>query len=139
MKRSRSKPLYRLIAVALSAAAASCASYEQSGLPGSASSMARDRIMQVRREPLSFGLIRLSSLERSHPELRQFLAVKGMPDYLAETSNSGRSYYILYYLVPRQAFAVRTKPGGRGLEFAGPYPVTEGEVSTLGGIGRPSE
>ena len=62
------------------------------------------------------------------------------PDFLAETSNRGRSYYILYYLKNRQAFASRTRAGqGKSLEFAGPYPVTDKEFETLDAIRRKQE
>ena len=114
---------------------ASCATFEESGLPGSASSMARNQMMLVRKEPSTFGHYRLTSLERIYPELALFVGRKGTPDFLAETSNRGRSYYILYYLGPRQAFACRTRPGGRqSLEFAGPYPITRREYKILDGL-----
>jgi hypothetical protein len=109
-----------------------CATFEESGLPGSASSMARNQIMLVRAEPESFGHYRLTSLMRIYQDLDLFVAKRGMPDFLAETSNSRQNYYILYYLNDRQAFAARTRaPHPTRLEFAGPYPVTEHEKRTL--------
>lgn len=113
----------------------SCATFEESGLPGSAASMAHNQMMYVRQEPMTFGYYRLSSLSRIHPDLDVFVRKRGMPDFLAETSNRGRGYYILYYLKDRQAFASRTRPGQRrSLEFAGPYPITPREYETLDAI-----
>lgn len=113
----------------------SCARFEESGLPGSASSMARNQMMLVRREPPTFGHYRLTSLERIYPDLALFVAKKGEPDFLAEATNQRQNYFILYYLKPRQAFACRTRPGQRQiLEFAGPYPVTDKEYRILDGF-----
>ncbi len=112
--------------------ATGCTTFEESGLPGSASSMARNQIMPVRAEPESFGHYRLASLMRIYPDLDLFVAKRGMPDFLAETSNSRQHYYILYYLKDRQAFAARTRaPHRKRLEFAGPYPITDKERKTL--------
>lgn len=114
---------------------ASCATFEESGLPGSASSMARNQMMYVRKEPVTFGYYRLTSLAKLNPDLDLFIRKRGTPDFLAETTNRGQSYYILYYLRDRQAFASRTRRGrNRSLEFAGPYPVTDSEFKTLDGI-----
>ena len=111
---------------------ASCATFEESGLPGSASSMAHNQIMMVSSEPATFGHYRLTSLMRIYPDLDLFVAKRGMPDFLAETSNARQHYYILYYLKERQAYAARTRPAQRErLEFAGPYPVTDKERKTL--------
>lgn len=112
-----------------------CADFEESGLPGSASSMARNQMMLVRREPASFGHYRLTSLMRVYPDLAVFVEKRGLPDFLAETGNHGQDYFILYYLKSRQAYACRTRPGQRrAIEFAGPYPVTEREYKTLDGF-----
>lgn len=114
---------------------AGCAEFEESGLPGSASSMARNQMMLVRREPASFGFYRLTSLTRVYPDLGVFVQKRGMPDFLAETDNGDHDYFILYYLKTRHAYACRTRPGHQGgLEFAGPYPVTEREYRTLDGF-----
>jgi hypothetical protein len=110
----------------------SCARFEESGLPGSASSMARNQMMWVTEKPPTFGYYRLTSLSRLYPDLAMFVENKGLPDFLAETTNRGRNYYILYYLDRRQAFASRDRPGQRrALEFAGPYPITDKEYRTL--------
>ena len=112
-----------------------CAGYEESRLPGSASSMARNQMMLVRREPPSFGYYRLTSLTRIHPDLAFFVEKRGTPDFLAETDNENQDYFILYYLDARKAFACRTHHGRRGVvEFAGPYPITDGEYKTLNGF-----
>jgi hypothetical protein len=111
---------------------ASCASFEESGLPGSAASMAHNQIMMVCAEPETFGHYRLTSLMRIYQDLDLFIAKRGMPDFLAETHNARQHYYILYYLKERQAYAARTRPPQRGrLEFAGPYPITDKEKKTL--------
>lgn len=112
-----------------------CAEFEESGLPGSASSMARNQMMWVRKDPPTFGYYRLESLSKLYPDLGVFLQRKGTPDFLAETANRGRNYFILYYLDRRQAFACRDRPGPRrAIEFAGPYPVTDKEYKTLDGF-----
>ena len=112
-----------------------CATFEESGLPGSAASMARNQMMWVRKEPPSFGYYRLSSLSRIYPELGIFVDRRGLPDFLAETTNRGQHYYILYYLERRQAYACRNRAGRSGtMEFAGPYPVTDKEYWTLDGF-----
>jgi hypothetical protein len=110
----------------------SCATFEESGLPGSASSMAHNQIMMVGAEPETFGHYRLTSLMRIYADLDLFVAKRGMPDFLAETHNARQHYFILYYLKERQAYAARTRPPQRErLEFAGPYPVTDKEKKTL--------
>jgi hypothetical protein len=114
-----------------------CAGYEESGLPGSASSMAKNQMMLVRPDPPSFGFYRLTSLIGLYPDLGIFVEKQGMPDFLAETETDGTDYFILYYLKTRRAYACRTKPGEeRMIEFAGPYPVTELEFKTLDGFRR---
>jgi hypothetical protein len=113
----------------------SCSRFEESGLPGSASSMARNQMMFIREEPSTFGFYRLTSLSKIYPDLAFFVQKKGKPDFIAETTNRGQNYFILYYLEKRQAFACRTRPGQRGLiEFSGPYPITDKEYRTLDGF-----
>lgn len=135
---ARSTPLARIagrLGITAALLLAGCAEFEQSGLPGSASSMARDQMMLVRREPATFGYYRLTSLVRIHPDLALFVNQRGLPDFLAETGSQDRDYYILYYLKNREAYVCRTHPGRRhAVEFAGPYPVTEGEYRTLEGF-----
>lgn len=110
----------------------SCASFEESGLPGSAASMARNQIMLVRKSPPSFGFSRLQAHVRSHPELEGFLRTRALPDFLAETSDESRTYFILYFLQKKEAFAFRTESENKSsLEASGPYPITEGEQQTL--------
>jgi hypothetical protein len=131
----RNTPLVRMtgcLGIAAVILLGGCAQFEQSGLPGSASSMARDQMMLVSREPATFGYYRLSSLMRIHPDLALFVDQRGVPDFLAETGSDDRDYYILYYLKSREAYVCRTSHGrGRLVEFAGPYPVTESEYRTL--------
>lgn len=120
-----------VVALAL-VALVSCTSFEESGLPGSASSIARNQIMMVSAEPESFGHYRFTSLMRIYPDLAVFTEKRGTPEFLAETTNSRQHYFILYYLKDRQAFAARTRPPKRHrLEFAGPYPITDKEKRIL--------
>ncbi len=110
----------------------SCSSFEESGLPGSAASMARNQIMLVREKPESFGFYRFVSQVRNYPDFAMFAKKHGTPDFLAETRDENRSYYILYYLSRRQAYACRTLPTNpRQMEFAGPYPVTPKEFQAM--------
>ena len=122
-------------AVAVSCAAllgASCAMFEESGLPGSAASMAHNQIMYVAAEPQTFGHYRLLSLMRLLPDLDLFVSQRGMPEFLAETSSGRKHYYILYYPKQRQAYVARNRPTHQQrLEFAGPYPVTSKEIRIL--------
>lgn len=110
----------------------SCTTFEESGLPGSASSMAHNQIMVVSSEPATFGHYRLTSLMRIYPDLDLFVAKRGMPDFLAETHNARQHYCFLYYLKERQTYVARTSPIQRGrLEFSGPSPVTDKEKKIL--------
>ncbi len=112
-----------------------CADFDESGLPGSASSMARNQMMLVRQEPPTFGYERLNSLMRIYPDLGFFINKRGAPDFLAETDAASQDYFILYYLKSRQAFACRTRAGrSEGIEFAGPYPITDKEYRVLDGF-----
>jgi len=124
--------MLRGAAVAMVFLTTTCATYEESGLPGSAASMARDQIMLVMAEPESFGHYRLISQMRNYPDMGLFVAKHGMPDFLAETGNGRQHYFILYYLTLRHAYAARTRaPNRMRLEFAGPYPITDKEKRTL--------
>jgi len=109
-----------------------CAGYEESGLPGSASSMARNQMVFVRQEPGTFGYYRLNSLARIYPDLEFFVEKRGTPDFLAETETENQDYFFLYYLKKREVFACRTDASQRRVvEFAGPYPITKREFETL--------
>jgi len=64
--------------------------------------------------------------------LEGFLDARSLPDFLAETSDESRTYFILYFLAQKQAFAFRTQPEDRAsLEASGPYPITNREQQTL--------
>jgi hypothetical protein len=94
---------------------------------------AKDRIMLVRNEPETLGHRRLVHQSMDHPDLNQFLHLKGQPDFIAETSSDDRQYLILYYLKDTNAFAGRSKRmPGASMEFAGPYSITHREVKLLG-------
>ena len=91
--------------------------------------------MLVRNDPPSFGYQRLVSQAHAYPDLGLFVTKHGVPDFLAETGNRERRYFILYYLKQRHAFACRTHSGdSRAVEFAGPYPITDGEYKLLDGF-----
>ncbi len=114
---------------------ASCGVVESPLIPGSQTAAAKDQIMLVRNDPPSFGYQRLVSQARVYPDLGLFVTKHGVPDFLAETGNHERRYFILYYLNTRHAFACRTRSGNRGdVEFAGPYPITDGEYKLLSGF-----
>jgi len=100
---------------------------------------AKNQMMLVREDPPSFGLQRLLAQARDVPDLASFVSEKGLPDFLAETDDQQRKYLILYYLRNRMAFACRTGLGrSESLEFAGPYPISEGEFQLLDGFQRES-
>lgn len=118
----------------------SCALVGDSWVLGSMEAAAKNQIMLVRKEPPSFGYQRLELQSRVYPDLGFFVAKHGQPDFLAETGERKRQYFILYYLSDRQAFACRTRPGtDQGVEFAGPYPITDREFRLLDGFRRDPE
>ncbi len=91
--------------------------------------------MLVREEPPSFGYQRLASQSGVYPDLGFFVNKRGLPNFIAETGNQNRKYFILYYLSDREAFACRTSVENReAVEFAGPYPITEREFKLLDGF-----
>ncbi len=95
--------------------------------------------MLVRKDPPSFGYQRLTTQSDLYPQLRVFVEKHGVPDFLAETGNSGRKYLILYFLDQRKAHACRTQiENPRLVEFAGPYPITEREYKVLDEFRRDS-
>ncbi len=99
------------------------------------SAEAKDKIMLVRSEPATFGHFRLIALASYYPDLSKFISTQGPPDFLAETSKGSDSYFVLYYLEKRQAFASRGNyQNPRTVEFAGPYPITAKEYKTLKSI-----
>lgn len=97
--------------------------------------VANDQMMLVRASPSTFGYQRMLTGMRDHPDLATFVNQHGLPDFLAETGDRANRYLILYYLGQRKAFACRTVPGRpRGVEFAGPYPITDLEFKTLDSV-----
>lgn len=108
-------------------------------MSGAMAGAASNQIMLVRKEPPSFGYQRLSSQAGVYPDLGYFVSEHGVPNFLAETGNRERHYFILYYLEDREAFACRTRSGNRGaVEFAGPYPITDREFRMLDGFRKES-
>ncbi len=117
--------------------ATSCSQVGDTWMLGSMSAAAKDQIMLVRSEPPSFGFQRLTQQVASYPDIGVFVSEHGLPNFLAETGNQDRRYFILYYLKARQAFACRTRSGDtRAVEFAGPYPITDKEFRLLDGFRR---
>ena len=113
----------------------SCTQVGNTLLRGGETAAAKDQIMLVRKEPPSFGFQRLSTQSLIYPDLAFFVTKRGLPNFLAETGNQDRKYFILYYLKDRQAFACRTSVENRkAVEFAGPYPITEREFRLLDGF-----
>lgn len=93
---------------------------------------AQDRIMLVREQPITLGQRRLVYQSSVHPDLGKFLSKSGSPDFIAETSSDNRQYLILYYLDSRTAYACRSwRDQLEGVEFAGPYPMTDKETDLL--------
>jgi len=121
--------------VLLSFAVPSCAPIADGMLTRVEAHVAQDQMMFVRKDPPTFGYQRLITLMRDHPDLGTFVNQRGMPDFLAETGDRSQRYMILYYLSKRQAFACRTISNrSSAVEFAGPYPITDGEFKTLDDI-----
>jgi hypothetical protein len=109
-----------------------CRTVSDAWLTGWTDSSANDRIMLVREQPASLGHQRLTRQARLYPDLAAFLQLKGWPDFLAETTNDGQHYLVLYYLDRTEAWAGRTKRSTRQvMEFAGPYPITPNEKKLL--------
>jgi hypothetical protein len=100
------------------------------------SAAAKNQIMLVRQDPPSFGYQRLEYQSRAYPDLAFFVSKHGQPDFLAETGERNRQYFILYYLKDREAFACRTTSAAQSVEFAGPYPITDKEFRLLDGFRR---
>lgn len=122
---------------ATGAVAISCARVNSALMEGGMSAAANDQIMLVRKQPESFGYQRLDMQSQVFPDLGFFVKKNGLPDFMAETHNRERHYFILYYLADRQAFACRSRVGqGRAVEFAGPYPITKGEHRLLSDFRR---
>lgn len=118
---------------------ASCGPVSDAWMTGRTATAADNRIMLVRAQPPSFGQKRLEYQAGLYPDVGIFLTKFGTPDFLAEMTNKGRHYLILYYLETRQAFACRTKePGKREVEFAGPYPISSHEFQLLEGFRKQS-
>lgn len=127
----------RFAAAAAVLTAVSCTQTGSSWMPGTGASAAKDQIMLVRKDPPSFGYQRMTLQAGTYPDIATFVGLHGLPDFLAETGNQDRRYFILYYLKRRQAFACRTiSLRNRTVEFAGPYPITNHEFQLLDGFRR---
>lgn len=101
-------------------------------LNGWSDGIVRDRIMLVREASDTLGYRQLRELAATRPDLDAFLTRHGLPDFIAEAASDDRRYVVLYYLEPRQAFALRTWSGpNEPIDFAGPYPMTPKELQLL--------
>jgi hypothetical protein len=115
----------------------SCATVGDAWMTGWTERAANDQIMLVADHPPTLGCQRLQYQSQVYPDLATFLAARGWPDFLAETTSGQRRYLVLYFLDRRQAFAARTRhPDDRSMEFAGPYPVTRREYELLDRLRR---
>ncbi len=115
--------------------AAACRPLGDAWMTGWTQARASNRIMIVREQPRSLGHQRLVNQAGVYPDLNAFLHLRGLPDFLAESSASKRRFLILYYLDDHTAIAARTKgPGSRSIEFAGPYPITDREYRHLSNL-----
>lgn len=120
--------------------AGACRPVGDAWVTGWTEAQANDRIMLVRGEPRTLGYRRLVSQSGVYPDLGLFLHQRGLPDFLAESTTGNRHFLILYYLGDRSAFACRAKaPSTRTIEFSGPYPITEREVTVLEDLQRKSK
>lgn len=133
MNRSVEILILRVVGVVvIGLLSASCSHVGDTLISEGMSAAAKDQIMLVRREPPSFGYQRLTMQSNELPDLKSFLARHGLPDFLAETSNRERRYFIFYYLNARHAFVCRGRVGNsHAVEFAGPYPITAREFRLL--------
>jgi len=94
-----------------------------------------NQMMLVRESSGSLGYRKLMAKSQESVDLRTFIDQKGLPDFVAEANSSNRDYLIFYYLDRHQAFACRTRGrGNSNVEFAGPYPITNGEWKLLSGV-----
>ncbi len=110
----------------------SCVKFGEAIKDGTMAIGAENQMMLVRSDPPSFGYYRLESQKRDYPDIGLFVKKKGVPDFLAEASNSNGHYAIFYYLRVRHAFICRTSmEEGQQVQFAGPYPITDKEYRIL--------
>lgn len=113
----------------------SCGVVESPFIPGSQAAAAKNQIMLVTKDPPSFGYERLVTQCHAYPDLGSFTKKHGIPDFLAETGNRERRYFILYYLRTRHAFVCRTRSASaESVEFSGAYPITKMEYKLLDGF-----
>ncbi len=91
-----------------------------------------NQMMLVRRDPASFGYVRMGILGQNYPDIRRFVKTKGVPDFFAEANNSSGHYCLFYYLRKRHAFISRIcSSRAQTVQFAGPYPITDKELDVL--------
>jgi hypothetical protein len=96
-----------------------------------------NQMMLVRQNPPSYGYQRMQVLGEIHQEIQVFLKVKNVPDFFAETFNTGEQYCLFYYLGKRHAYICRiTGTGAKKVRFSGPYPVTDKELKLLSDFQR---
>lgn len=99
---------------------------------GASSRGTGNQMMLVRESPDTLGYRKLMSRSQEFGDLKVFIDEKGLPDFVAEANSADRNYLIFYYLEKHQAFACRTRSNHQGgVEFAGPYSMTPGELKLL--------
>jgi len=130
-------PRHAIAAALLALGGLSCSTMSDAWMTGWTQRAATDQMMLVDAPPPTLGWQRLDFQRNVYPDLDRFLSSAGLPDFLAETTNDGRRYLVLYYLNTRRAFACRTnRPDNRTMEFAGPYPITQREFDLLRDLQR---
>lgn len=110
-----------------------CAPYRSAWNAGWTSAEAENSIMLVIDQPVTLGYKRLQYYGALHPEFRELLTHLGQPDCLAETTQGGRRYMILYYLGARKAYSCRTddRRVTTPMQVSGPYPISDKEYKLL--------
>lgn len=99
-----------------------------------------NQMMLVRETPGTTGYRKLMAKSEQCGDLKIFIGEKGLPDFVAEANSSNREYLIFYYLDKHQAFACRSKTSNpSAVEFAGPYPMTNGEWKLLTSVKKKAD
>lgn len=107
---------------------------------GASSRGTGNQMMLVRESPDTLGYRKLMSRSQEFDDLKVFIDEKGLPDFVAEANSDDRNYLIFYYLDKHQAFACRTRANHRGgVEFAGPYSMTPGELKLLTNVKKEAD
>ncbi|MDB6117068.1 MAG: hypothetical protein JWO08_849 [Verrucomicrobiaceae bacterium] len=114
-----------LLAAAALALLPSCSSLSGVVKETATDRQATGKILQVTSQPASLGYNRLGYHSAVYPELAQFLAAKGYPDFLVEDKTLTTRQVVVFYLKPNQAYLFQMKEGIRGQKMSvnGPEPI----------------